>query len=80
MNSAQRVLNDHFQNVSDGSAAVAFNRLLFRTAQAAMASSDDPVRPLTATIAYLESLMGPGNVAIDRLRTKYAAQLKAEQQ
>jgi hypothetical protein len=78
MNSAQRVLNNHFDG-SDGTESVADDRLLFRTAQAAMGVSDDNVRPLTATVNYLETLL-PNSVAIQRLRTRWAAQLKAEAQ
>jgi hypothetical protein len=76
MNSAERVLINHFTG-SDGTDEVADDRLLFRVAQEAMGVSDDNLRPLTATLNYLETLL-PGSVAIQRLRGRWAAQLTAE--
>jgi hypothetical protein len=76
MNSATRVLNNFFSDNSDGTDEVARDRLLFTVAAEAMASSDDAVRPMTATIAYLESLL-PGK-AVNELKGRWAAVLTQE--
>jgi hypothetical protein len=78
MNSATRVLNNYVTG-TDGTSEVAADRLLLTVAAVAMASSDDDVRPMTATIAYLESIL-PGSVAIQRLRGRWAGTLTAEAQ
>jgi hypothetical protein len=76
MNSAIRLVAN-MADVSDGTAENAADRLLFKTAAAAMASSDDAAHPYTHCFAYLESLV-PGSIAVKRLRTRYASQLSAE--
>jgi hypothetical protein len=76
MNSATRLVAN-LENTTDGTAEVAADRLLFKVASVAMASSDDASHPYRHTFAYLESLL-PGSIAVNRLRTRYAAQLAQE--
>lgn len=77
MNSATRVLSAI--PAGPGSTEQQFDQLLFAVAAVAMGSTDDNKRPVTSVMTYFDTLL-PGSMAIQRLRTRYAAELAAEAQ